>query len=108
MNNEYRTMGLMIAPSNLECEEPKTVIQRPEIKKNGKEVCTYLRNMRKELAAVNGIVFFQQPCNNIGPCAGTCEVCDQEIDYINKELNKIPSEKRIYPDMYMRHGNGEF
>lgn len=56
------------------------------------------------LAAVNGIVFYQQPCNQTGPCAGTCSICNQEIDYLNKELNKIPPEKRIYPDMYMKQG----
>lgn len=36
-------------------------------------------------------------CPSIGPCAGTCERCDEESGYLRKQLQKIPVEKRIYP-----------
>ena len=34
-----------------------------------------------------------------GPCAGTCEKCDEEIMYLNKALAKIPESKRVYPTL---------
>lgn len=44
--------------------------------------------------------FQTQECKNSHPCAGTCTVCDEEIRYINQELNKIPPEQRIYYEKY--------
>ena len=65
---------------------------------DGKEVCTYLRNIRNDLAKANNIPFESEPCDFEGDCAGTCEKCDQESAYLRDELSKIPVQERKYPE----------
>ena len=99
-----RTPGIILAPRGvhrLETEEDRKEIvleQMPIVR--GKELCQSLRQMRVTLARVNGISYTPMECNHIGSCAGTCSLCDEEMRYINHELNKIPPEQRIYPKIY--------
>ncbi len=71
--NEYVTMGKIIAP------EPM------------------LREQRIRLAEANNIEFESEECPSIGACAGTCEKCDREADYLRRKLSEIPEENRVYP-----------
>ena len=104
----HQIPGMVAPPPNIErVREEKEVVRYQAPKTNGAEICKRLRTMRAELAAANNIVFFQKPCHYNKSCAGTCPVCDDEIRYINKELNKIPPEQRIYPDQYMKIRNGD-
>lgn len=70
-------------------------MQLPRI--DGKEVCNMLRRRRMELAAANNIPFESEECPSTGACAGTCPKCDEEAEYLRKCLEKIPEEKRVYP-----------
>ena len=70
-------------------------MQLPRI--DGKEVCNMLRRQRMELAAANNIPFESEECPSTGACAGTCPKCDGEAEYLRKCLEKIPEEKRVYP-----------
>jgi len=70
-------------------------MQLPRI--DGKEVCNMLRRQRMELAAANNIPFESEECPSTGACAGTCPKCDEEAEYLRKCLEKIPEEKRVYP-----------
>jgi len=70
-------------------------MQLPRI--DGKEVCNMLRMKRIELAAANNIPFESEECPSTGACAGTCPKCDEEAEYLRKCLEKIPEEKRGYP-----------
>lgn len=108
MYDEIRTPGLIRMPSEFQEIEPKARVFEQRPPSRGKEVCSQLRAMRIALAAANGIEFYTQECENQSPCAGTCPICDEEIRYINEELNKIPPEQRVYPDQFMKSGNGGF
>lgn len=62
----------------------------------GKEKCNLLREMRKEIARVNGIVYLTGECNHSNFCNGTCSICDAETRYLENELtNKVLSGNTI-------------
>lgn len=55
----------------------------------GKEKCKLLRQIRKEIAETNGIVYITTDCTYEGDdCLGTCPKCDEEIAYLDAELNR--------------------
>lgn len=55
----------------------------------GKEKCKLLRQIRQEIANSNGIVYITTECTYEGDdCLGTCPKCDQEIAYLDAELNR--------------------
>lgn len=55
----------------------------------GKEKCKLLRQIRKEIAETNGIVYITSECTYEGDdCRGTCSKCDEEIAYLDAELNR--------------------
>lgn len=66
-----------------------------EPKINGKEICDKLRQMRIDFAEANNINFTSEPCQYNGPCCGTCEKCEQELAYLNKQSQKL--DTIIYP-----------
>lgn len=68
------------------------------IRKDGKQICNYLKSLRCELAKANGIELNITECDNDGPCAGTCPKCDAEATFLRKELKKLPEDKRVIPD----------
>lgn len=55
----------------------------------GKEKCQILKQIRKEIADKNGIAFEPAQCNSKWDfCAGTCPKCEEEIRYLDAQLNK--------------------
>ena len=52
----------------------------------GKEKCRLLRQIRKEIAEANNVVFLSADCNNDADCAGTCALCDAEVQWLDAEL----------------------
>ena len=72
-------------------------IDRLAARIDGKEICDMLRDYRKQLAAMNNIEFSSEECSHVGPCAGTCDKCDEEAKYLSDELSKIPEEKQRIP-----------
>lgn len=52
----------------------------------GKEKCKLLKQIRKEIAESNGIVYLTSECTFEGECRGTCPKCDAEIRYLDNEL----------------------
>lgn len=53
----------------------------------GKRICETLKTIRKQIADANGIVYEPKKCNFKGECRGTCPACEQEVKYIEKQLN---------------------
>ena len=95
---EYSTLGLIMPLSYpLDDEYTKEEVERPVARIDGKRVCNILRQQRIKLAEANNIPFESEDCPSIGPCAGTCEKCDRESKYLRKAMNKIPEDKRVYP-----------
>ena len=54
----------------------------------GKEKCNKLREIRKKIASANGISFVPYECTHTGHCLGTCPVCDAEIKYLDREIQR--------------------
>lgn len=90
------TASVMV--QNIPCKkiEDKEYIEQLYPRLDGKNVCETLKNMRRELAKANGIEFKTVECSSTGPCAGTCESCDNEIRYLNEMMHKIPEFLRRY------------
>lgn len=95
---EHHLLGIIIdsAYPN-ECESTKDAVERPVARIDGKRICNILRYQRMQLAKANNIPFESRECPSIGPCAGTCEKCDMEAEYLRKKLMMIPEEDRVYP-----------
>ena len=54
---------------------------------NGKEVCKRLKEVRREIAEANHIPLIQEECKHEGDCMGTCPKCEQEVRYLERELD---------------------
>lgn len=54
----------------------------------GKEKCKLLKQIRREIAESNNIVYLTSECHYEGECAGTCPKCDAEIRYLDGEIKK--------------------
>ncbi len=93
------TLGLIADPFYPDDSEyVKDRVERPVARFDGKKICNILRDQRLKLAAANNIPFESEECPSVGPCAGTCEKCDREADFLREALEKIPREKRVYPE----------
>ncbi|MGN0690204.1 MAG: hypothetical protein ACI4KH_07285, partial [Oscillospiraceae bacterium] len=92
------TLGLVGMPS-YPSDDPYCLEMAEQLtaRIDGKKICNILRQQRIRLAQLNNIPFDSEECQSIGPCAGTCRKCDFEAEYLRKELEKIPEDKRVYP-----------
>lgn len=57
------------------------------MKKDGKDICKYLKEVRQKVADENDIPLEQHECTYDGPCNGTCPRCDAEVKYLEQELH---------------------
>lgn len=58
----------------------------------GKERCKALKEIRQKIAVENDIEFVVSECTYQGECTGTCPKCEEELRYLERELEK---RKRI-------------
>ena len=86
--------GIVYIPDHFDKESKA---DKPVAREDGKDVCKKLRDYRKQLASMNNIEFISEECSHVGPCAGTCDKCDEESKYLSDELSKIPKEKQRLP-----------
>lgn len=62
----------------------------------GKDKCRLLKQIRKEIAEANDIVYLTSECTYEGECSGTCPKCDAEIRYLDNEIaRKIKDGKTV-------------
>ena len=54
----------------------------------GKEVCRTLKEIRAEIARQNDIPWETEECGFKGECRGTCPRCEQEVRYLEEQLEK--------------------
>ena len=52
----------------------------------GKQICSYLKSVRREVAAANGIDLEIPDCTFEGECPGTCPRCEAEVRQLEREL----------------------
>ena len=55
----------------------------------GKAKCFLLREIRKEIAESNRIVYLTKECSCTGNCSGTCDITDAETRYLEAELKRM-------------------
>lgn len=54
----------------------------------GKEKCEFLKEIRRRMAAENGIPYKPRECHHEGDCLGTCPLCDKEAADLLVELKR--------------------
>lgn len=58
----------------------------------GKELCEFLKGIRKNIALLNGIDYQPHECKNTEDCSGTCPLCEHEAQTILQGLKKREKE----------------
>ena len=53
----------------------------------GKRICSYLKSVRREVAAANGIDLEIPDCTFEGECPGTCPRCEAEVRQLEQALS---------------------
>lgn len=54
----------------------------------GKEICKALKEIRRQIALENDIEFVTSECKHKGNCNGTCPKCEQEVRYLEEQLEE--------------------
>ena len=54
----------------------------------GKQICSYLKSVRREVAAANGIDLEIPDCTFEGECPGTCPRCEAEVRQLEQALSQ--------------------
>lgn len=54
----------------------------------GKKKCKILKQIRQEIAKANDIEFVTSECKHKGNCEGTCPKCEEELRYLERELEQ--------------------
>lgn len=54
---------------------------------SGKDVCHYLKEVRRKIAEENDIPFEITECSFKGECSGTCPKCESEVRYLEQQLS---------------------
>lgn len=52
----------------------------------GKSKCKILKEIRQKIADENEIPYITSECTHKGDCLGTCPKCEQELQYLEKQL----------------------
>ena len=55
--------------------------------KRGKKICQTLKDIRLQVAQANEIPYEPTECKHKGDCSGTCPKCEEEVRYIEHQLN---------------------
>ena len=55
--------------------------------KRGKKICKTLKEIRLQVAQANDIPYEPTECKHEGDCLGTCPKCEQEVRYIEQQLD---------------------
>ena len=54
----------------------------------GKKTCKILKEIRQQIADKNDIAYITSECTFQGECKGTCPKCEEELRYLENELQK--------------------
>ena len=55
---------------------------------HGKQTCKILKEIRQQIADKNEIEYVTSECHFQGECQGTCPKCEEEVRYLENELNR--------------------
>lgn len=65
--------------------------QQIDFTMKGKQICSYLKSVRREVAAANGIDLEIPDCTFEGECPGTCPRCEAEVRQLEQALSQRQS-----------------
>jgi len=54
----------------------------------GRRTCKILKEIRQQIADKNDIEYVTSECHFRGECEGTCPKCEEELKYLENELQK--------------------
>lgn len=54
----------------------------------GKAICDALKQLRVAIAETNHIEYYPAECTHVGDCSGSCPKCDEELEYLTREMRK--------------------
>ena len=54
--------------------------------RRGKEICEFLKRIRKDVADKYGLEYTPEECQYQGECSGTCPKCEAEIKDLQRQL----------------------
>lgn len=61
----------------------------------GKETCQVLKQIRQQIAEKNEIPYTTTECHFEGECQGTCPKCEAELRYLEDEIKKRGTLKKV-------------
>lgn len=62
----------------------------------GKETCRILKEIRQKIADENDIPYVTEECGYKGECRGTCPKCEDDVRYLEKQLEaRAAAGKRV-------------
>lgn len=61
----------------------------------GRETCNILKEIRQQIADHNNINFEPSECHFEGECQGTCPKCESEVRYLESEIKKKGTLKKV-------------
>ena len=66
----------------------------------GKQVCSYLKSVRREVASANDIDLEIPDCTFEGECPGTCPRCEAEVRQLEQALSMLPPHEQAIVSMF--------
>ena len=55
---------------------------------DGKKKCKILKSIRQQIAVNNDIEYVVEECPYQGECKGTCPKCEEEVRYLEREIER--------------------
>ena len=63
------------------------ICKKDKLMKRGKSICNALKAVRQQIADSNDIAYSPTECHHEGECAGTCPKCEQEMRFLEQQLD---------------------
>lgn len=63
------------------------ICKKDKLMKRGKTICNALKAVRQQIADSNDIAYSPTECHHEGECAGTCPKCEQEMRFLEQQLD---------------------
>lgn len=74
--------------------------QQLDFTMKGKQICSYLKSVRREVAAANGIDLEIPDCTFEGECSGTCPRCEAEVRQLEQVWGLNQNVHIFLPENY--------
>ena len=80
-------LSLILRQNSTKNNHSTTKPQNHQSMKRGKKICKTLKEIRLQVARANDIPYEPTECKHKGDCLGTCPKCEEEVRYIEQQLD---------------------